>query len=157
MSDVERIRGDLSSIAKEARGLDWSDKRPWTTATHVFWEASVPTVDLHDLNAKLAKGAVLAACQHEPETGAIFFITGRGRRSVGPGVLGGVVKSELKHLCRGKTWSFRPAGPGKYVLITDRSKAPGSATGALGPLFWLFVAVLLAGLAAVVWNNFPAP
>jgi len=154
--DVERLREELKPIAEAATDLKWADKRPWKAETHVFWESAVPTVDLHDLNAKLAKKAVLQACTHESETGALFFVTGRGRHSLGPGVLGGVVKSELKKICDGKDWSFRPAGPAKYVLITDRKKAPGAATGALGPLFWLFVGLLAAGLAAVIWNNFAA-
>ncbi len=154
--DIDRLRRELAPVAEGARELHWADKRPWTPETHVFWESSVPTIDLHDLNAKLAKMAVNLSIETEPEAGAIFYITGRGRHSLGPGVLGGVVKSELKKACKGKSWSFRPSGPARYVLITDRNKAPGAATGALGPLFWLFAALLVAGIAAVIWNTFAA-
>jgi len=150
--DVTRLRESLAPVADAAQSLRWADKRPWQSETHVFWSDRVPTVDLHDLNAKLAKRAVRVCCEHPPETGAIFFVTGAGRHSLGPGVLGGLVKSELKRACADRPWSFRPAGPARFVLITDRSRAPSAATGALGPLFWLFLLLLAAGLAATLAN-----
>jgi len=150
--DVLKLRAALQFIEADARSLRWAEKRPWKTETHVFWADAVPTVDLHDLNAKLARNAVRRCCEESLETGAIFFVTGAGRHSLGPGVLGGLVRAELKRACATTSWSFRPAGPARFVLITDRSRAPSAATGALGPLFWLFVMLLLVGVAAVVYN-----
>jgi hypothetical protein len=154
--DILALHEALGSIAAAATSLSWADQRPWTLETHVFWTEAIPTVDLHDLNAKLAKSAVRACCEVPLETGAVFFITGTGRHSVGPGVLGGVVKTELKRACKGRTWRFRPAGPARFVLITDPQRAPSAATGQLGVLFWLFVLLLLAGIASAIWNNLPS-
>jgi len=154
--DIHTLQEALDSIGDRAQALKWAEHRPWTPQSHVFWSSTVPTVDLHDLNAKLAKEAVRACCDVTLETGAVFFVTGTGRHSVGPGVLGGVVRAELKRACKGRTWRFRPAGRARFVLITDAQRAPSEATGQLGPLFWLFVLLLLAGIAAVIANNLPS-
>ncbi len=155
MDDVTRLQQALTSLEERAHRQSWDTERPWRVATHVFWDRGVPTIDLHDAGAGLARRAVRAALEiaAELETGALWWITGRGRHAIGPGVLRGLVKAELyregvlKH-GRESGWSLRPAGAGRWVLITDPVRAPAVATGALGWGFWLLVAAMVA---AAVW------
>lgn len=145
--DLARLREALADIEVEARDLRWADQRPWRTATHVSQVGDLPEIDLHDLNARLAREAVRRAAAVEPV--AVRFVTGRGRHSVGPGgVLGGVVRAELKKQCADRPWQFRPAGAARWLLVTDPERAPAEATGDLG---WGFKLLMLAfALAAIV-------
>lgn len=121
--------------------LRWADKRPWRAETHIRWAGDLPEIDLHDLDARHARKAVQLAAGQHLDTGAMRFVTGRGRHTLGPGgVLGGVVRGELVKLADGRDWIVRPSGPARWLLITDPERAPASATGALGAGFWLFMA-----------------
>lgn len=146
MSDIERIRTTLRTIEAEADSLSWAESRPWRTGTHVFAQGALPVVDLHDLNAKLARQAVRAVLEFgaELEAGAVRFVVGRGRHSMGPGgTLGKVVRKELKRVVTDRGWRFR-ADAATLTLIVDPTRAPASATGDLGLGFWL----LIGGFAA---------
>jgi len=145
MDDVARLRAALEALEADADQLDWAAQRPWRVATHVRWEGELPSLDLHDLNAKLARRAVDALMGEAGalQTGAVRVITGRGRRSIGPGVLGDLVRSRIGNRLE-QGWRFHPSGAGAYVLVTDPRKAPRSATGALSPWFWLGVIAVLA-------------
>ena len=146
MSDIERIRAALRTIETEADSLTWAESRPWRVETHVFAQGALPVVDLHDLNAKLARQAVRAVLEFagELEAGAVRFVVGRGRHSMGPGgTLGKVVRKLLKRAVAERDWRFR-ADAATLTLITDPAKAPASATGDLGLGFWL----LMGGFAA---------
>lgn len=152
MNDVAVLRGRLAGVEAEAREQPWADQRPWRAETHVAWDGELPVVDLHGLKAGLARRAVRATvgAVGELEAGAVCFVTGRGRHSVGPGgVLGAVVRKELQRAGADQpTWSARPHGAARWVWIHDPERAPAAATGALG---WGFV-VLMVGfaIAAVV-------
>jgi len=151
MDDVARLRAALTALEPDADQLDWAAQRPWRAATHVRWEGELPSLDLHDLNARLARRAVDALLGEAGalETGAVRVITGRGRRSMGPGVLGDLVRSRIGNQLE-EGWRFHPSGAGAYVLITDARRAPRSATGALSPWFWFGVALAVGLLIYVL-------
>lgn len=151
MDDVDRLRAALADIETSARMLRWADRRPWTVRTHVRWSGELPEVDLHDLDARHARLAVRAAAGVRLATGAVRFVTGRGRHSKGPGgVLGHVVRGELKKLGEGRGWRVRPAGPARWLLVTDVRRAPAAATGELGwGMRLLFLAFLVAAAVAI--------
>ncbi len=69
MDDVVRLREALAEIEVAARGLRWAKERPWRVASHVFWEAQLPTIDAHDLSAKLLKRVLnCVVSQSVPDT-----------------------------------------------------------------------------------------
>ena len=99
-------------------------------------------VDLHDLKAGLARRAIEAVVAEAPrlDAPAVVFVTGRGRHSVGKGVLGRVAASALRDAVRDqRAWQMTPS-PGRWTLVLDRRRAPAAATGRLGWGFWLGVA-----------------
>ena len=151
MDDVARLRAALAPIEQAATGLHWAQQRPWRAETHVFWQSAVPTVDLHDLNAKLARQLVGRVVElHDVSAGAVCLVTGRGRHSMGQGVLGKVVGSALRKAAAGTDWQVRPAGASRWVVVFDRDNAPAAATGALGWGLWLLALAFGAAVIAVV-------
>ena len=99
-------------------------------------------VDLHDLKAALARRAIdaVVSVADELDAPAVVFVTGRGRHSVGKGVLGGVAASALRDAVRAhRGWQMTPAA-GRWTLVLDPRRAPAAATGRLGWGFWLGVA-----------------
>lgn len=148
--DITRLRGALAEIHRASRELRWADERPWSPATHVRWEGELPVIDLHDLNARLARDAVRVLLEHPAEAGAVVVIHGRGRNTIGPtSVLRNVVHKELRRRCQQTPgWSYRLIGAGRTVWISDRSRAPAVVTGRLGWGFWLFVIGLAAAAIA---------
>jgi hypothetical protein len=141
MSDIERIHAALRTLEAEADTLTWAKSRPWRVETHVFAQGALPVVDLHDLNAKLARQAVRAVLEfaEELEAGAVRFVVGRGRHSMGPGgTLGKVVRKLLKRAVAERDWRFR-SDAATLTLIVDPAKAPAAATGDLGLGFWLMM------------------
>jgi len=119
----------------------------------VWADDGLPVVDLHDLGAKLAQKAVhrSAAVSSDLQAGAVCFVTGRGRRSIGPGVVRKVAEKELRAYCAKRGCYYRPAGPGRLVLVVDPNRAPVSATGRLGIGFWLVVVLFLVAVVLVCW------
>ena len=104
-------------------------------------------IDLHDLNVRVARSAVHQAIQVAPDisTGAICLVTGRGRHSMGPPALRGMVASELRKACKAHDkWRHRPGHAGRWMLISDPARAPRIATGELGPLFWIGILLFVA-------------
>jgi len=153
MTDVERLQRSLASVERGAKELPWAKERPWRAETHVWAENRLPVVDLHDLGAKLAEKAVhrSAAVSTDLQAGAVCFVTGRGRRSIGPGVVRKVAEEELREYCHQRGCYYRPAGPGRLVLVVDPGRAPVSATGRLGIGFWLVVTLFLVAVVAICW------
>jgi len=153
MTDVEQLRRSLASVERGATDLPWAKERPWRAETHVWVEGGLPVVDLHDLGTKLADKAVrrAAAVSADLQAGAVCFVTGRGRRSIGPGVVRRVTEEALRAHCAERGCYYRPAGPGRLVLVVDPSRAPVSATGRLGIGFWLVVALFLVAVFVVCW------
>lgn len=116
-------------------------------------EHGVVVVDLHDLNAKLAKKAVRAVTGlGPPEMGAVVFVVGRGRHSRTPGgVLGKVVRSELGQVVREAGRGLvRMSGPARVVWITDRSKAPSAVIGGGGSGFTLLLLAIAVAFGFAV-------
>ena len=150
-----RLAGALADIEEAAKKLRWASERPWRVDSHVWVEGGVATIDLHDLNADLAKRIVALSADlgEELESGAVRFITGWGRHSVGLPVLPGVVQGALVRLEAERGWRMRMVGSGRYVLIVDETRAPRSALGGLdwGTRLFLAVFCLLA-----IWSFPPA-
>ena len=145
------LRRTLSHIQEGARSLRWADERPWRVDGHIWLEHDLPVIDLHDLNVRLAREAVraAAAAADQLRCGALCFVTGRGRHSMGPPALRGMVAAELRRACKkNPSWDQRAGHAGRWMLITDPSRAPRVATGQLGLVFWLGV-VLFSALA--IW------
>ena len=143
---------DLPALEADAAGQRWAEERPWRVATHVGAESGVAVVDLHDLSAAVARKAVREVLAEPPAAGAVVFVFGRGRHTLGPSqVLRNVVVKELRRACaEEEAWSYRMVGAARTVWITDRGRAPRAATGAWGPGTWLLFALLLLALVVAV-------
>ncbi len=147
--DLEFLSLKLGHIEKRARQLPWAEKRPWKTASHIWLEHALPTIDFHDLGQSLAKEVldtvVLAA--EQLESGAVMLITGSGKHSLGNhAVIKTLVHEHLRQATQENDWEFSPRGPGRFVLIFDRERAPPIATGRLGIGFWVIALLFLAAL-----------
>lgn len=156
--DAAVLRQALGTIQDKARSLRWADERPWTVDGHIWVEHSLPVIDLHDLNMRLARETVrtVTPLSSELQCGAVCFITGRGRHSIGPPALRGMVAAELRRACKDHpSWDQRAGHAGRWMLITDPSRAPRVATGQLGILFWLGVVAFL-GLATWALLGLPS-
>jgi hypothetical protein len=157
--DVDRLRSTLVRFEREARALPWADKRRWTSSSHVWAESGVATVDLHDLNVKLANQVVEATLDVATscDGGAIVFVTGRGTHSMGGGSdLQDSVTSLLDRSCRNRGWTYHPARAGRYVIVMDPAKAPAIARSELpigviaGVVIFLLLALYFATPVGVV-------
>ena len=138
MDDIERIQSVLKQVASEAMQLSWYQERPWRTDTHVWMHKGLPMVDLHDLNTKLAK-KTLRLLIREAEAinaGAICFITGVGRGSIGGPTIRNMSIGILGDKAAAKGWGFHPMGDGRLVIIIDPEKAPPISTGQMSPFLW---------------------
>lgn len=154
MRDVERLARALQPVEHDARALPWAKERPWRAATHVWAEGALPVVDLHDLGRRQAHDAVQIAAETaaDLDAGAVAVITGRGRRSIGPSVVRAEAKDVLARFCAEQGGFFRPAGPGRWVLVVDPDRAPAAATGRLGWGFVLLLVAFAAALAVALWH-----
>ena len=146
-------------VEQAARGQRWAKERPWKTQTHVRWEREMPTLDGHDLSAKLMKRALKLLLDEVAslDTGAVLIVTGRGRHTLGAkGVLPQIVQGVVGRAASEQGWRLRPHGPGAWVLVVDASRAPASATAAFGWGEWLLFlflggCALLAIAATLGW------
>ena len=154
MDDVRKLRKLLADLDHAAKSQRWDAQRPWRTSTHVFWEADVPSLDGHDLSAKLMKRALRAIAEEADglSSGAVRVITGRGSHSVGGAVLGDVVRGVWGPLAAEHGWQLKPHGSAAWVLIIDRKKAPRSATGDWGCGMWLLVAGFAAAALLAIFG-----
>lgn len=148
--DLERLRTALAGVEEEAKSLPWANDRGWRAVSHVWIEHSAPTIDLHDLNVKLANQAVDAVVELAPEcdSGGFVFVTGRGSHSLGGrSDLADSVASTLDRHARARGWAWHPSRAGRLVLVTDPARAPTVATGDLPiPIVVGAVAFLLLAL-----------
>ena len=124
--DISPVQTALAPIAQSAVGLDWAAERPWTTHSHVWDEAGVVAVDLHDLNAALAKQvlATVAAMGPTLEGGGAIFITGQGRHSVRLPVLRSITIGTLVRLEAERGWRQRDLGAGRVLLVVNEDRIP---------------------------------
>ena len=154
--DLTRIQDQLTRVERDAKKLPWAKERPWTCESHVWWEGELPVVDLHDLGVSLGRKTVrqVARVAGKLESGAVCIVTGVGNNSNGPSKMRAATQSVLKELVeKNADWWFRPLGPGRYVLITDETKAPNAATGKLGTVFWVCVVSFLILLVTMFVLN----
>ena len=147
-SDLQLIRQTLADVQAKARSLRWADERPWTVQTHVWVDVGMVTIDLHDLNAALAKAVLKAASEHASDlsAGGLVFVTGRGRHSIGVPVLRQVMVGGLRRLERERGWRHREIGSGRVLLVVDEARVPsryraGTPLWVVG-FFGLFIAAL---------------
>ena len=159
MRDLERLRTALAGVEEEAKSLPWANDRGWRVASHVWSEHSAPTIDLHDLNVKLANQVVDAVAEVAPscESGGFVFVTGRGTHSLGGrSDLADSVASTLDGHARARGWAWHPSRAGRLVLVTDPRRAPSVATGNLpipivaGAVAFLLLALYFAPPAGIV-------
>lgn len=156
-SDIEQIRALLMEIEHPASQLRWAKENParaWKVASHTCVERGVVTIDLHELGQNLTR-RILNICEKvgsDLDSGAIRFVTGRGRHSVTGPVLRQVVGDGLIAQCKRNGWSMHPEGGARFILIIDPQKAPASATGSLT---WPLIggAAVFVGLA--LWISLP--
>jgi hypothetical protein len=148
-ADLAVLAEALAAIEPKADKLPWASERPWRTETHLWVEAGVPTIDLHDLGPALAKAVVgtLAQVGEALSAGAVCLITGRGRHSLGRAVLPQVVGEALGDIAHARGWRLRQGAAGRLILITNEHSAPRAARGTLGPAFWI-AAAAFGALAA---------
>lgn len=149
--DLQRLAEALRPVERGARGLAWNKERPWKPETHLWVERGLVVLDLHDLSVRLALDALDAVVEQAEalDGGAVALVTGRGRHSVdGRSRLRDAVGEALAEVAEQRGWAVRAPRAGRYVLVIDPDRAPRAATGALGPVFWLGVAVFV-GLAVV--------
>ena len=149
MEELHRVRSSLAEVARRSRDLPWGKERPWRPETHVGVEGGIVVVDLHDLSVRLGVMATEQVLDTELDGGAVVFITGRGRHSVGPSRLRQAVLDRLLEQAGERGWQVRPQGPGRVLVVTDPERAPATAAGRLPALFWLVV-LLLGGAVVVV-------
>lgn len=124
--DIASIRRALKTVQASASGLDWAAERPWRTDSHVWEEGGVVTVDLHDLNARLAKKVLALTTEMGPDLvgGGLIYVTGQGRHSVGLPVLKSITIGTLVRLERERGWRQRDLGAGRVLLAVDEAKLP---------------------------------
>ncbi len=141
-------------IAERARSLPWGKERPWHPDTHMWEEAGLTTIDLHDLSVRLGLEVVdaLEELGAELPSGAVMLITGRGKHTMGRSTLRDAVADALIDAAQRHGWRVFPRGPARFVLITDEARAPASATGKPGLLMVLFALLVLVALL-VSWFN----
>jgi hypothetical protein len=148
--DIERVCTQLECIEEGAKTLPWAEERRWTRESHIWLDARVVTVDMHDLNAALAKKVIGLVADIAPELqmGCIVFVTGWGRHSVGLPVLPGVVSAALVRLERGRGWRMRTVGSGRFVLVVNEERTPATYRSNMPLGIRLF---LFAFLGLLVW------
>jgi hypothetical protein len=154
VQDLERLRAALGAVEEEAKSLPWANDRLWRTASHVWIEQGAPTIDLHDLNVKLANQAVDAVVEIAPEceSGGFVFVTGRGTHSLGGrSSIADALGSTLDRHARAHGWEWRPTRAGRLVLVTDRTRAPSVATGELP------IPIVVGGIAFLLLALYFAP
>ena len=149
-TDLEQLRTALSEVERRARSHAWSRERPWKTATHTWVEGQAVVVDLHDLGRGTATLATRAALELAPELASTEFVlvTGRGRHSVGPGVLRDAVEQQLRAEVGPRGLAYRPRGPGRWAIVMREERSHTS----LGTLFfWGLLAIVSAVLLTGAW------
>ena len=158
MDDLDRLRAALGQIEQEAKSLPWANDRGWRGASHVWIEHGAPTIDLHDLNVKLANQVVDAVVEVAAScaSGGFVFVTGRGTHSLGGrSDLAESVASTLDRHARARGWAWHPSRAGRLVLVTDPARAPTVATGDLpipivvGAVAFLILALYFAPPAGI--------
>lgn len=135
--DVLHLFSILKHVEDRSKLLKWSKTRPWSRGTHIWYESELLVIDLHDLNAKLAKETIHRCLDTLDtfETGALCFVTGMGKNSPGnfaknrKMVMGLLQKKARKE----ESWSIHSQGMGRVTLVFDAQRAPRSATGQLSP------------------------
>jgi len=155
-ADVALVRKNLDRIERNARKLKWAKERPWKPSTHVWAEGFVAIVDLHDLSVTLGKKATREVIRlaDRLQCGAVSFITGQGNNAIGPGEMKLAISSQLKDACDQRPqWSYRPDGPGRFMLVVDPQKAAPEVLSSLPRGFWIIIAAFAAAFLFALFRN----
>ena len=144
----------FAPIEAAARTLRWADERPWTVRTHLRVEDGVVVIDLHDLNARLAKQAldVLIPLASSADAGAVVVVTGRGLHSRGGSVLPQLAHKRMLAAARDRGWRVTVPRAGRIALIADESRIPNWLQTGTSPWTWALLALIAAGVLATVWR-----
>lgn len=144
----------FAPIEVDARTLRWADERPWTVRTHLRVEDGVVVLDLHDLNARLAKQALdaLIPLAETAESGAVVVVTGRGLHSRGGSVLPQLAHKRLLAAARHRGWRVTIPRAGRIALVADESRIPTWLQTGTSPWTWVLLALIAAGILATVWR-----
>lgn len=147
--DFDLVYGQLEPIEEGAKTLPWANERVWQRDSHIWLDGSVVTIDMHDLNAALAKKvvALVAEIAAQLQMGCIIIVTGWGRHSVGQPVLPGVVSAALVRLEHKHGWRMRTVGSGRFVLVVNEDLAPSTYRANMPLGIRLFLLVFLCLLA----------
>lgn len=144
---TEALWDALGDVEQRSRDLPWAKTQPWRRETHLWVEADLPVVDLHDLSVRLAVRAVDAVTEVSLDVGAVVFITGRGNHSGGVSRLRRAVLQRLQE----QRFPVQIEGPGRLWQVRDRSKI---ASRPMGLLFWLMVGLLGLGILLRLYTAF---
>ena len=155
--DIEKMIRVLGKIESQAAQLRWAKNRPWTMKTHIWFENSLPMVDLHDLNTKLSKQCIkkILPLGTDFQSGAVCFITGIGKNSNLKPATRNMALNLLQKEAQKNKWDVQLQGMGRIVVVFDEEKAPAAAKGKLSKTFWIatigFVLLLLGSLLHSCW------
>ena len=154
-TDHELLAQALATVRQKSKSLPWAKKQPWTPTTHIWIDKGLPTIDLHDLSVRLALEvtAVVEETGPELDSGALCLITGRGSHTGGRSRLRDNVAAALRQQCETHGWECWPSGPGRWMLVIDRERAPAGIRGKLGLMFWFFAFMLGMAVMAVFVNH----
>ena len=142
----------MGPVEAEARRLPWAAERLWTVGSHLGTSNGLPLLDFHALSVRLALNALEVACDTDLATGGVVVITGRGRHTGGHSKLRTAVMAWLDERQESGDLAWRVLDPGRLEVVFDQERVRGARPG-MGVLFWLFVALLLLAIAAVVLNR----
>jgi hypothetical protein len=103
---IDRLQLLLSPIENMALNLPWADERSWTTSSHVRISRGTLTVDLHDLNLKLAKEILEHIISSREWIGRVRIITGRGLHSATAPKIRPMVIDRLRQVVKQLDWEI---------------------------------------------------
>lgn len=145
-ADVRLLREALADVEKHARRLPWAgrpgDGDTWTTRDYVKLEDGLPTIDLHDLDGRLAEAVVRVVVEHRTRLGPeVRLITGRGQHSAGGKA---VLRDRVRQALADAGVAYDAAAPGHLDV---RLAAPRTTT------LWSVFLALFRALAALFVRN----
>ena len=150
-NDLSALVKALAPVKTQAARLPWAKERRWTPKTHLGRANGLPVIDLHDLSVRLALEVIAIAQGLSLSTGGYILITGRGRHTGGHSKLRKAVLADLEERVDAEGLTFKPLDPGRIEVVCSAERVKSARPG-MGLLFWLFVALLIAGILASIFG-----